>query len=359
MAGARGCLGLVLVACSSGECGRSSKEGSKASDVASVESIASVAPSADASSARARAADPTLLSMALKIETGDHRDACDERMREHRRKVATAIDRQWPAIEARGASLAEAPPYRRTRLGPTYVRERDLKPRTPESHAWATVQRSWATLVATLATLPLDSDGAAIDEGWVNLARDARALLSFDLARAVAGTWRDAARASLPPHVLSPNPGVARDGSVLTVLLDPGTLDGEKVRLARIIEGAWTSRPLAVHVRWTSQSSEPRAHRLVTSRVAGEPSYVSDRLRQVHLAPDMPALAIAHEVGHVLGFSDRYAKTYEPTRCSYVEERHSGDIMSDSEGAVSKEHWTLLADAYRNAAPPNRVAPKP
>lgn len=270
-----------------------------------------------------------------------------------------AVDRMGPAIEARGESLVDAPPYRRTKLGSTYVRERDAKPRAPESHGWKTLERSWPALAATLAALPLDSDGGPIDEGWVTLARDARALLSFDFARYVSGTWRDASRTSLPPHVLSPNPGVVRDGSMLTVLLDPGTFDGEKVRLARIIEGAWTGRALAVHVRWTSQSSEPRAHRLVAGRVAGEPSYVSDRLRQVHLAPDMPALAIAHEVGHVLGFSDRYAKTYDSNRCSYVEERHSGDIMSDPEGAVSKEHWTLLADTYRNAAPPNRVAPKP
>lgn len=367
MAYARSAVSLFLVACSSGDCGRASGSRSEREGAPFIAPVASsIAPNTSVArmNEAAHANESSLGPLVVKIEAGDRRDGCEEKVREYRRAVAAAVDRAWPAIEARGTSLAEAPPYRRSRLGPTYVRERDIGPRASFEQqqrflrGWKTVERSWAGLAANVAALAFESDGGPIDEAWVVIARDARALASFDLARVALGTWRDAARSSLPPQVLSPNPGVERVGSVLTVLLDPAAFDGEKVRLGRIIEGAWTSRALAVHVRWTSQSSEPRAHRLVSGRVAGEPSYVTDRLRQVHLAPDMPAAAVAHEIGHVLGFSDHYAKTYDANRCAYFEERDARDIMSDPEGPVLPEHWTLLADAYRNA-PPSRPQPKP
>lgn len=358
---ARSGVALFLVACSASDCGRSSDSRSQSE---SAPLVAPLASSTAPAGSTTRANESSLGSLVLKIEAGDHRDGCEEKVRDHRRAVAAAVDRAWSAIEAHGTSLAEAPPYRRTKLGPIYVRERDMNPRASYEQqqrllrGWQTVERSWAGLAASVALLSPESDGGVVDEAWVAIARDARTVASWDLTRVALGTWRDAPRSSLPPQVLSPNPGVERIGSVLTVLVDPAAFDGEKARLAHIIEGAWTSRALAVHVRWTSQSSEPRAHRLVAGRVAGEPSYVTDRLRQVHLAPDMPAAAIAHEIGHVLGFSDRYAKTYDANRCAYVEERDARDIMSDPEGAVLAEHWTLLADAYRNP-PPNRAAPKP
>jgi hypothetical protein len=382
---ARGLVGhacLALVACSSRACSGDAAPNASASSAASASTPNASAPATAPGPARPRASEPepTLAAVVQRIEGGEHGDPCEERVREWRRTVAAAVDRAWPAIEARGASLAAAPPFHRTKLGPTYVRERDGHAHAFERRGWTTLERSWEALSTTLRALPplpigtiapdaAGSPGAAdagsIDEGWVSLAREARALLAFDLSRVAAGSWRDATRSSLPPPNVTPNPGVERSGNVLTILLDAGPFDAEKDRLARIIETTWTSRALGVHVRWTSQASEPRAHRLVLGRVAGEPSYVSDRLRQVHLNPDVRAAAIAHEIGHVLGLSDRYAKTYDAGRCAYRDERDARDIMSDPEGPVTREQWALLADAYPDAPvdafrqPATARAPRP
>lgn len=294
---------------------------------------------ADAAADAAPAADRSLAGRARKIEAGTHGDACEEQLRRQRRTVAEAIDRMWPAIQARGASLADAPPYTRARLGPTYVRNR--APPAPPARGWTSRDRSWGALAAELAAL-----GPDVDERWVSLAREAHALLVFDFARVVAGAWRDTPHTALEPQRVDANKAVARGADALVVPLDAGAFDAVKADLARIVEGAWTSAGLHVRVRWTAQASEPTAYKFVLGEDAGEPSYVSEKYREIVLNPDVRAHAIAHEVGHVLGFADRYAKRWDAARCVYVDEQEPGDIMSEPDGPVTAEEWSLLAAAY-------------
>jgi hypothetical protein len=260
-------------------------------------------------------------------------------------RVAEAVDRAWPAIENRGASLADAAPYRRVRLGPTYVRES-----ARSAGSGRTVrERSWEALDALLPSLP-----ARVDEHWTELAREARALLAFDFGRIVVGGWQNNELAPVT-QTLAPNAAVQRARDTLTVPLDPGPFTTDKEHLAEYIETAWSSRDLLVRVRWTSQDSEPGAYRFVLGTVAGEPSSVSEGRRLVRLNPDVRSLAIAHEVGHVLGFVDRYSERYDASRCAYIDERDAGDIMSNPEALVTEEEWSLLARAY--SASPTATRP--
>ncbi len=276
------------------------------------------------------------------IESGTHVDTCEGKVRDTRREIAAAVDAVWPEIEARGASLAEAKSTKRVRLGPTYVREGDAPPPVA---GWTTRERSWDALAEFLAERPA-RPAPVVDEGWITLAREARALLVFDTARVVAGVWRDTTHTSLPPHAAKPDAAVTREGDALTVLLDAGPFERDKAKVAAYIEGVWTSKALAVRVRWTSQATKPNAYRFELGDTAGEPSHVSEKHREILLNPDVRAHAIAHEIGHVLGFADRYAKTYEMSRCAYLDEREPSDIMSDPDGPVTAEEWALLAAAY-------------
>jgi hypothetical protein len=326
------CTGLFLVGCSARSCSAPSAADNAAPDAAPV-AIPSAAPSIDAAVAHA------LATKARKIEAGTHADACEAHVGAQRRKVAEAVDAMWSNIEARGAALAEAPPYTRVRLGPTYVRARAVTAAPPRG--WTSRDRSWEAQEKALAAL-----GPAVDEGWVALARETRALLVFDTVRIVAGAWHDTSHAALPPQNVEPNAGVKREGNQLTVPLDAGPFDKNKDDLTGFIETAWTSPALKVKVRWTSQETEPLAYKFDLEDVAGEPSYVSEKWRAIVLNPDVRAHAVAHELGHVLGFADRYAKRWDAARCVYVDEREPGDIMSEPDGPVTTDEWSLLAATY-------------
>ena len=302
-------------------------------------------PAVESTAPDAAAPARTLAAQASEIENGTHADACEVRVAARRRKVCEAVDRAWPQIERRGAALAEAPPFTRARLGPTYVRIRAAA--APSASGVVARDRSWDAMDASLTSLAsLASERDEADERWVSLAREARALLAFDYARIVGGSWRDTPLAALPSQRVAANPAVTRDGDRLVVPLDAGPFDASREELARIVETSWTGGQLAVRVRWTTQATEPLAYKLVFEDGAGEPSYVSVKRRAIVLKPDVRAHAIAHEVGHVLGFADRYAKRWDPARCVYVDEQEPGDIMSDPDGPVTTEEWSLLAAAY-------------
>jgi hypothetical protein len=264
-------------------------------------------------------------------------DPCEARVGPMRRAIVDAVDQRWAEIEAFGAQLGDAAPYRRERLGPTYVRVRTSEAPLP---GWTTRERGWPALHATRASLP-----TAVDERWVALAREARAILVFDLQRRAAGAWKNRTHADLAPQSVAPNALVKREDGALLVPLDPGDFGPAKDALAAHVERPWRSVSLAVRVGWT-QAAEPGAYRFVLGDVAGEPSHVVPERHEIVLNPDVRAGAIAHEIGHVLGFGERYAKRFDTDRCLYVDEIDPADVMSDPDGPVTAAEWTLLDRAY-------------
>ena len=162
----------------------------------------------------------------------------------------------------------------------------------------------------------------------------------------IGGAWRDTSHTALPPQRVDANETIAREGGAFVVPLDPGEFDGAKSEIARIVEDAWATTALRVRIRWTTQAKEARAYKFVAGEDDGEPSYVSEKYREIVVNPDVRAHAIAHEVGHVLGFADRYAKRWDAARCVYADEQDPGDIMSEPDGPVTAEEWALLAAAY-------------
>ena len=266
------------------------------------------------------------------------KDPCEARNFALRREVTDALDRRWGEVEAFGTALGDAAPYRRERLGPIYVR---VKSGDPPPSGWMTRERSWEKVRGALASLP-----TSIDERWFDVAREARSLLVFDLQRATVSAWKDGSRDALPPLEVTPNAQVVREGATLIVPLDAGDFEPAAGELSRHVEAVWRSETLRVRIRWTSQRSEPNVYRFVAGDAIGEPSHASSTRREIVLNPDVRARAIAHEVGHVLGLPDRYAKRYDEARCLYLDEVDPGDIMSEPDGRVTPTEWSLLDRAY-------------
>jgi hypothetical protein len=74
---------------------------------------------------------------------------------------------------------------------------------------------------------------------------------------------------------------------------------------------------------------------------------VSWSARTVTLEPDVTEKSIAHEIGHVLGFSDRYYTTYDAMTCRYSTVKDDADIMSQSStGEVTDAEWAVLKAKY-------------
>jgi hypothetical protein len=59
------------------------------------------------------------------------------------------------------------------------------------------------------------------------------------------------------------------------------------------------------------------------------------------------ARALAHEIGHVLGFRDNYFTVWRNDICGYEYQSREDDLMSNSDkGLVLPEHWEELARHY-------------
>jgi hypothetical protein len=84
----------------------------------------------------------------------------------------------------------------------------------------------------------------------------------------------------------------------------------------------------------------------------GERASANSKTRVVRLFQDTDVAAIPHEVGHVLGFPDRYYTVWDPHACEYLDEVTGTDLMSDHRtGSVLDEDWNELARAYPLASP--------
>jgi hypothetical protein len=144
---------------------------------------------------------------------------------------------------------------------------------------------------------------------------------------------------------VKPRPGVTRTSeSVLTLVLDPTVFDSAKDQLASIIEGVWKSSGLSVLIQW---GADPKAFKFIQDPGLEGRAYTNDRKREIHLFNDVAENAIAHEVGHTLGFKERSFTRWDGGTCIYTKEVNEADLMSSpATGKVQADEWQMLKDAY-------------
>jgi hypothetical protein len=135
----------------------------------------------------------------------------------------------------------------------------------------------------------------------------------------------------------------------LRLPLDPGPLGEVKPQLAHYIESMWSSTSLSLEVEWTSPTAQvAELYRFFIEPGTGGRSWVDSTKKEVHLFSDVKSASIAHEIGHTLGFRDTYYNVWRPERCEYVTQYDEKDLMSNpATGAVTAEHWNMLAEQYR------------
>ncbi|MBY0472300.1 hypothetical protein K2X30_14125 [bacterium] len=112
----------------------------------------------------------------------------------------------------------------------------------------------------------------------------------------------------------------------------------------------WTFPDLKLKIRWVNDltgSPENSIFSLFIDRIFGRRSYVSTNKREMHLFQDVRATTIPHEIGHVLGFPDRYYEIWNAQKCSYTTQYLEIDVMSSSPtGHATLQERLELKEAY-------------
>jgi len=141
---------------------------------------------------------------------------------------------------------------------------------------------------------------------------------------------------------------IRRDGEGNLILpLNSGELAGAESQLTEFIESVWMSSGQRLIIEWNTSSLETLFKFLMDLQHPYSRAFVNWGNRVVQLYPGTNTRAIAHEIGHVLGFRDTYFTLWNENTCQYAIEQNQGDIMSSSQnGEVTAEEWEILSSKY-------------
>jgi|GEM_PF-6472315 len=141
------------------------------------------------------------------------------------------------------------------------------------------------------------------------------------------------------------NPQIRREGSNLWVPIYAGPFESVVSVFDRYIEAFWKSNNLNVRMHWMPKS--PELFSMVLMPGTGGRSFVSRSEKKVALYNEVKARSIAHEIGHVIGFPDKYYVLWDNESCRYESQFREDDLMSSTTtGVVSKEDWARLDIQY-------------
>jgi hypothetical protein len=269
-------------------------------------------------------------------------ESCDAAGRDARREVARAFDDRDTELTALASDLRTAH-YKRVAMGPIEVRE--LVAPLASNGVHVEIGKSWQELDAAYQALP-----ATKGESWIDLEAQVRSTMTNDWRRVMLGALSGH---EVDPTAHGPDASFVKSGAVsmhdgaLHVALDPGPFADAEDQLADYIESVWVSREMHLKVDWVSATFHPEAFTFVRGEGEGGRSHVSWSARTVTLDPDVTEKSIAHEIGHVLGFSDRYYTTFDAQTCRYSVVKDDADLMSQpSTGEVTDAEWQVLKTSY-------------
>lgn len=148
-----------------------------------------------------------------------------------------------------------------------------------------------------------------------------------------------------------PEPTVRRTAiDTLQLTMNVGDLRGGEEIVRTYLEKVWSQFGLKLRVDF--QTEAPRLPALYEFRYdssfGGRAVMYREKLRYVQLYQGSRLATVAHEVGHILGFQDRYYEVWQPRNCDYVQSSQSTDLMSMSyTGRVLRSHIAELKTRYR------------
>jgi hypothetical protein len=138
------------------------------------------------------------------------------------------------------------------------------------------------------------------------------------------------------------------DAETLMLSLDPGDLRGYETELGLAIQKYWNVvEGIKLEIEWMTSTRDAPIFRIFFDRAPGTPSYVNWPAREIQIGQGTWESTPARQIGHALGFRDRYLSVWRPDLCKYEDQWNTDDLMSDSRyGAVTKAHWDSLRKAY-------------
>ncbi|MBC7387182.1 MAG: hypothetical protein H7301_13605 [Cryobacterium sp.] len=138
---------------------------------------------------------------------------------------------------------------------------------------------------------------------------------------------------------------MSRDGEKLHLELYAGDFSNMTELLSSYIQSVWTSGSQSVVVDWRTTAQD--LFSIFASLSPGQRSFVNYTDRKVVLSDGLNRKAIAHEIGHVLGFNDNYFEIWDESHCECQHQFREDDIMSNhSSGSVTPEEWGTLTRTY-------------
>jgi hypothetical protein len=178
-----------------------------------------------------------------------------------------------------------------------------------------------------------------------------------DGKRSVIETWYGFLRDDAFEHSFKKNAtvkySVEDKKDIFTLPLDAHQLsDAERAFLKESIESIWKSDAAEVRIEWktVSDKTDP-IFQVVFHKETGIRANTSTfEGNKVNLYTGTDNRAIAHEIGHVLGFPEHYYPFWNSETCAYETQYSIDDLMSNQKlGDVSGDDWSELKAEYSAA----------
>jgi hypothetical protein len=127
----------------------------------------------------------------------------------------------------------------------------------------------------------------------------------------------------------------------LVLPLDPGPFECCTWFIGQVIETTWSSPKLHVKVHWEKSNVLNDIYKLTLDPAPDQRDYVTWNDQKVVFHSVEEERTIGHEIGHVLGFPDRYYTDFEESTCRYKTSINKTDIMSSGEHPTEDEFKEL------------------